>query len=63
MTVVRQSIMRRAARGFAPARFAFWIRAAVSSALFRSMTRIESCDAVIRVYDEADNVIEVHEWL
>ena len=25
------------------------------------MTRIESCDAVIRVYDEAGNVIETHE--
>jgi len=25
------------------------------------MTRIESCDAVIRVYDEAGNVIETRE--
>jgi hypothetical protein len=31
------------------------------TALFRSTTRIESCDAVIRVYDEAGNVIETHE--
>jgi hypothetical protein len=33
----------------------------MSSALYRSTTRIESCDAVIRVYDEAGNVIETHE--
>jgi hypothetical protein len=33
----------------------------MSSALFRSMTRIEGFDAVIRVYDEAGNVIEAHE--
>jgi hypothetical protein len=33
----------------------------MSSALFRSTTRIESCDALIRVYDEAGNVIETHE--
>jgi hypothetical protein len=28
---------------------------------FRSPKRIESCDSVIRVYDEAGNVIETHE--
>jgi hypothetical protein len=33
----------------------------MSSALFRSMTRIEGFDAVIRVYDGAGNVIETHE--
>ena len=33
----------------------------MSSGLFRSTTRIEGCDAVIRVYDEAGNVIETHE--
>jgi hypothetical protein len=33
----------------------------MSSALFRSTTRIESCDAVIRVFDEAGNVIDTHE--
>jgi hypothetical protein len=33
----------------------------MSSALFRSTTRIASCDTVIRVYDEAGNVIETHE--
>jgi hypothetical protein len=33
----------------------------MSSALFRSTTRTESCDAVIRVYDEVGNVIETHE--
>ena len=53
--------MRRAARAFAQARFAFSIQAEMSSVLFCSMTRIESCDAVIRVYDEAGNVIETHE--
>jgi hypothetical protein len=34
----------------------------MSSALFRSMTRIEGFDAVIRVYDEASNVIETHQY-
>jgi hypothetical protein len=33
----------------------------MSSVLFRSMTRIESFNAVIRVYDAAGNVIETHE--
>jgi hypothetical protein len=33
----------------------------MSSALFRSTIQIESCDAVIRVYDEGGNVIETHE--
>jgi hypothetical protein len=33
----------------------------MSSALSQSMTRIEGCDAVIRVYDEAGEVIETHE--
>jgi hypothetical protein len=33
----------------------------MSNAPLRSATRIESCDAVIRVYDEAGNVIETHE--
>jgi hypothetical protein len=31
------------------------------SASFRSTIRKENCDAVIRVYDEAGNVIETHE--
>jgi len=47
--------------GFAQAKFASSIQAATSSALFRSTTRIESSDAVIRVYDGAGNVIETHE--
>jgi hypothetical protein len=34
---------------------------AISNALFRSTTGIESSDAVIRVYDEAGNGIETHE--
>jgi hypothetical protein len=33
----------------------------MSSALYRSTTRIESCDAVILVYDESGAVIETHE--
>jgi hypothetical protein len=33
----------------------------MSSALLRSTARMESCDAVIRVYDEAGNVIETRE--
>jgi hypothetical protein len=33
----------------------------MSNAPFRSTRRIENCDAVIRVYDEASNVIETHE--
>jgi hypothetical protein len=53
--------MHTNARAFAQARFAFWIQAAMLSALSRSTTRIESCDAVIRVYDEAGKVIETHE--
>jgi hypothetical protein len=53
--------MRRIARVFAQGRFASWIQAAMSSALFRSMTRIEGFDAVIGVYDEAGNVIETRE--
>ncbi len=53
--------MRKGERGFAQARFTFWIQAGMSSALLRSTTRIEGCDAVIRVYDDAGNVIEVHE--
>ena len=31
----------------------------MSNALFRSMTRIESSDAVIRLYDEAGDVIRL----
>ena len=52
--------MQRGAGAFAQVRFAFWIQRAQLSALFHSMTRIE-CDAVIRVYDEASNVIETRE--
>ncbi len=37
-------LLEIAARAFAQAKFAFWIQAAMSSALFRSTTRIESCD-------------------
>jgi len=33
----------------------------MSNALFRSTTRIECCDAVIRVFDEAGNVLKTHE--
>src|SRR5260370_40314525 len=33
----------------------------MSKALFRSTTRIECCDAVIRVFDEAGNVLKTHE--
>ena len=33
----------------------------MSNVLSRSMIQIESCDAVIRVYDEVGNVIETHE--
>jgi hypothetical protein len=33
----------------------------MSNARFRSTRRIENCDAVIRVYDEAGNLIETHE--
>lgn len=33
----------------------------MSSASFRSARRIESCDAVIRIYDEAGSVIETRE--
>jgi len=53
--------MRRIERVFAQVRFAFSIRAAMSNARCRSTTRIESCDVVIRVYDEAGKVIETHE--
>jgi hypothetical protein len=51
-----QSTTPLAARAFALVRFAFWIQADISSALFPSTTRIESSDTVIRVYDEAGNV-------
>jgi hypothetical protein len=51
---------RKAAQAFAQARFAFWIRAAMSNASFRSMRRTEHCDAVIRVYNAAGNVIDMH---
>jgi hypothetical protein len=33
----------------------------MSNALLGLTGRIEGCDAVIRVYDEAGNVIETHE--
>ncbi len=33
----------------------------MSNTPFRSTRRIENCDAVIRVYDEAGNVIETNE--
>jgi hypothetical protein len=33
----------------------------MSNALFRSTSRIENCDAVIRVYDKAGNVIGTRE--
>jgi hypothetical protein len=55
-----QSITHSNAPTFAQARFGFPIQAAISSALFRSTIRIESCDAVIRMCDEAGNVIETH---
>jgi hypothetical protein len=45
----------------AQARFGFSIRPAISNTRFRSTKRIESCDAVILVYDETGNVIETHE--
>jgi hypothetical protein len=51
---------QKTAPAFVPGRFAFWIRAEMLSALFRSPTRIESCDSLIRVYDEAGNVIQTH---
>ena len=35
----------------------------MSNASFRSTIRIEGCDALIRVYDEAGNVIETHEHM
>jgi len=47
---VKQSITRRIARAFAQARFAFWIRAVMSSAWSRSTTRIESCDAALPAF-------------
>jgi hypothetical protein len=43
--------MRKAARAFGVVRFRFSIRASTSGALFRSLTRIEPYDAVIRIYD------------
>jgi hypothetical protein len=46
---------------FAQGKFAFWIRTEMSRGLFPLTTRIESCDAVIRVSDAAGNVIETHE--
>jgi hypothetical protein len=55
------SVTHRIAPAFAQARFAFCIQAAMSSAWFRSMKRSEGCEAVIRVYDEAGNVIEKHD--
>jgi hypothetical protein len=58
---VRPSIMRRAVRVFAQVRFRFWIRAAMLNTRFHSTKRSESCDAVIRIYDAAGNVIETHE--
>jgi hypothetical protein len=33
----------------------------MSNASFRSMRRTEHCDAVVRVYNAAGNVIETHE--
>jgi hypothetical protein len=48
-------------RVFAQVRFGFSIQLATSSASFRSTRRIKGCDAVMRVYDEAGNVIEPHE--
>jgi hypothetical protein len=56
-----QSVMHRIASAFVQARFAFWIQTGMSNVLFHSMRRNEGCDAVIRVYDEAGNVIETHE--
>jgi hypothetical protein len=53
--------MRKTAQVFAQVRFAFLIQTAMSNAPFRSPKRIESCDVVVRVYDEAGNVIETHE--
>jgi hypothetical protein len=58
---IRQSTMRTTAIAFAPVRIAFLIQGAISNAPLRSTRRIENCDAVIRVYDEAGNVIETHE--
>ena len=52
--------MRRLARVFAPVKFAYSIRAGMLSAPLRLTRQIEGCDAVIRVYDEAGNVIETH---
>jgi hypothetical protein len=33
----------------------------MSSALFRSTTRTDNCDVVVRVYAEAGNVMATHE--
>ena len=43
-------LVRSAVRPSVQGRFVFWIRRARSIALFRLRTRIEGCDAVIRVY-------------
>jgi len=53
--------MRGTAQVFAQVRFKSSIQAAMSNAPFRSTTRIESSDAVIRIFYEAGNVIETHE--
>ncbi len=60
-TLSMRAITRRTAQAFAQARFVSWIQAAISSAPSRLTTRIEGCDAVIRVYDKAGNLIETHE--
>src|SRR4029453_5643632 len=40
-----RSAMRQPAHSFAPAKFAFWMRAGVSNAQLHSTSRIENCDA------------------
>jgi len=49
---------RPSGRAFAQARFAFWIRGGMSSALFRSTIRIESYDAVIETHNYALGRVE-----
>jgi hypothetical protein len=58
---IRQSTMRTNSDSFRSGEIRILDSRAISNAPLRSTRRIENCDAVISVYDEAGNVIDTHE--
>jgi hypothetical protein len=51
---IRQSITQKIAHGFAEAKFAFWIQAAISNVLFRSRKQTEDCECTLFRFPNAE---------